>query len=229
MKNNLRLMHLIVLWIGLLQLLACSTQKSDINSMDNYFVFLNTNPDREKLDSAAVAELQKGHMANIQRLGQEKKLIVAGPFHTGGGIFIFRAPNLETVNKWLSTDPAIRAGRFRLEKYRLITQAGQICEADSDYTMVTYQFIHLKPVHFGLEPLEEQSYQDFLVEIDSDSLLIFAGQFEHEDHDGFLITNFNNLDAAKQRLAALSLVQTGDVTMEAKELWIAKESFCQEH
>ena len=90
------------------------------------FVFLNTNPDRAELPKEQVDSLQAGHMANINRLVKEKKMISAGPFYTGGGIFLFDT-NLEDTQAILDSDPAIAAGRFKLEVYSFDPMEGKIC------------------------------------------------------------------------------------------------------
>jgi uncharacterized protein YciI len=54
-------------------------------------------------------------MANINRLYNDGKLKVAGPFGDNGnwlGIFIFDSPTKEEVEKDLKTDPAIASGRL---------------------------------------------------------------------------------------------------------------------
>jgi uncharacterized protein YciI len=69
-------------------------------------------------DSATAAKIQEGHLNNITRLFNEKKLIVAGPFLDDGiyrGIFIFDIPTIEEVTQLLLTDPAIHSGRLDYE------------------------------------------------------------------------------------------------------------------
>ena len=65
---------------------------ADERGMKMYVMcFLKTGP--LKVDDAAKrAELMKGHFAMINRLAEEKKLVVAGPFSEGGefrGIYLF--------------------------------------------------------------------------------------------------------------------------------------------
>ncbi len=82
-----------------------------------WFVLLTKGPNRNQ-DSATAAQIQKGHLANINRLFQEGKLKVAGPFGEEGdwqGIFIFDCKNKEEAEQLLKTDPAISAGRLNFE------------------------------------------------------------------------------------------------------------------
>ncbi|HZE71888.1 MAG TPA: YciI family protein [Pyrinomonadaceae bacterium] len=62
-------------------------------------------------------ELQKAHLANINRLAEMKKLVVAGPFGDNGelrGIFVFKVASLDEAKVLAETDPAVRAGRLKI-------------------------------------------------------------------------------------------------------------------
>ncbi|MFN8206002.1 MAG: YciI family protein [Bacteroidales bacterium] len=80
-------------------------------------VYLKKGPVRNQ-DSATAAEIQKGHMANIEKLARERKLLLAGPFLDEGevrGIFIFDVPTVEEARKLTETDPAVQSGRLIME------------------------------------------------------------------------------------------------------------------
>lgn len=79
-----------------------------------WFVMLTKGPKRNQ-DSVTRSKLMQGHLANIERLYQEGKIKVAGPF--GGdenwqGIFIFDCDTKAEVEHLPKTDPAIKAGRL---------------------------------------------------------------------------------------------------------------------
>lgn len=64
--------------------------------------------------------LQKAHIANINRLAELKKLVVAGPFGDDGtlrGIFVFKVATLAEAKELAETDPAVKAGRLAIEIY----------------------------------------------------------------------------------------------------------------
>jgi uncharacterized protein len=82
-----------------------------------WFVMLMKGENRTH-DSATAAKLQEGHLANINRLYNEGKIKVAGPFGGGGdwlGLFIFDCPSRNEVDSLLKTDPAIGAGRLNYD------------------------------------------------------------------------------------------------------------------
>jgi uncharacterized protein YciI len=65
------------------------------------------------------SNLFKGHMANINRLAKEGKLVVAGPFMKNDknyrGIYIFNVSTIEEAKVLVATDPAIKANIFETE------------------------------------------------------------------------------------------------------------------
>ena len=75
----------------------------------------------------ATQELQKAHIANIVRLAEMKKLVVAGPFGDDGslrGIFVFRVGSLEEARVLTQTDPAVQAGRLAIQLHPWLVPEG---------------------------------------------------------------------------------------------------------
>ncbi|PYS62392.1 MAG: hypothetical protein DMF76_08990, partial [Acidobacteria bacterium] len=85
-----------------------------------YFAFLKKGPNRKEGDdkNPEIQELQKAHIANIQRLAAMKKLLVAGPFGDNGdlrGIFVLRVASLKEAQDLCATDPMVKSGRLLVE------------------------------------------------------------------------------------------------------------------
>jgi uncharacterized protein len=81
------------------------------------FAFLKVGRNRSQ-DPDSTARLQQAHLKNIQRLADEGKLALAGPFLDGGeirGIYIFNVESIDEAMKLTETDPAIQAGRLTME------------------------------------------------------------------------------------------------------------------
>jgi uncharacterized protein len=98
---------------------ASAAPEPDEFEMTTYQVaFLKKGPAWTAADTPERQEIQKGHMAHIQKMGESGKLIIAGPFSDGGdlrGMFIFRTDTLEEAKALAEQDPAVKAGRLVLE------------------------------------------------------------------------------------------------------------------
>lgn len=93
---------------------------ADQYGMKSYvLVFLKKGPNRSQ-DSTVRAQLQAAHMANINRLAEEGKLVMAGPMMEDGdirGIYLFDVRTLEEAKALTETDPAVQAGSLVLEMH----------------------------------------------------------------------------------------------------------------
>ena len=95
-------------------------RNSPLQMKTHYLVFLKKGPNRKEGDDKTpeVQELQKAHIANINRLAEMKKLVVAGPFGDDGdlrGIFVFRVASLAEAQELCDTDPMVKIGRLVVE------------------------------------------------------------------------------------------------------------------
>ena len=86
--------------------------------MQQYFMaFLKRGPNRSQ-DSITKVNLQRGHMDNINKLANEGKLVLAGPFFGTDdlrGIYVFDVQSIEEAKQLTETDPAIKAGSLEME------------------------------------------------------------------------------------------------------------------
>jgi uncharacterized protein YciI len=68
-----------------------------------------------------------GHMANIGRLADEGKLVMAGPLDKVDGwrgLYIFAETDIEAVKKMVATDPVIIKGEMIAEYHKWFGSAG---------------------------------------------------------------------------------------------------------
>lgn len=100
--------------------LADSLGADDYGMKSYVFVILKSGP-AQLDDKQKVSELFRGHLENINRLVEQKKLIVAGPFgkneHNYRGLFIFDSKNKAEVEALLETDPAIKEKLLEAELF----------------------------------------------------------------------------------------------------------------
>jgi myo-inositol-1(or 4)-monophosphatase len=79
------------------------------------FLYKGPNPVEDPEESK---KMMKGHLANIQRLHDEGKIILAGPYLSKTdlrGYFLFDTDSVDAAQAWCDTDPAISAGVFRVD------------------------------------------------------------------------------------------------------------------
>jgi uncharacterized protein YciI len=190
------------------------------------FVLLNKKPDAAPLAKDESDKLMEGHMANINRLAQEKKLVSAGPFDGGGGIFILNTPSVQVATEWLGTDPAVKANRWDVEIYPYKPRVGSACPVQEPYEMVTYSFVRFK-VDITKSTVNSAniffSHDEYLKELKTKLPVIAEGTFGDRD-GGILILKD---EPSLQMLEADPGVQQGMLTLDLRKLWIAKGAFCE--
>ena len=186
------------------------------------FVFLNKRTDKAELPKEQVDKLMAGHMANINRLAKEGKLVAAGPFDGGGGIFIFNSSSIEEVEQWLATDPGVQAGRWKIEMLPFQFRMGKDTPLKEPYEMVSYQFIRYTPniAKFNIQEVPELfvKHDDYLKEIKRTGNAIMEGIFG--DTEGGVLVMKGDLDSAV--IERDPAVQQGLLQFEITKLWIAK-------
>ena len=189
------------------------------------FVFLNKRTDKAELPKEQVDKLMEGHMANINRLAKEGKLVAAGPFDGGGGIFIFNSSSIEEVKRWLATDPGVQAERWKIEMLPFQFRLGKDMPLKEPYEMVSYQFIRYTPniAKFNIQEVPELfvRHDDYLKEIKRTGNVIMEGIFG--DTEGGVLVMKGDLDSAV--IERDPAVQQGLLQFEIKKLWIAKGAF----
>lgn len=191
------------------------------------FVFLNKRTDKAELSEAEVKKIMDGHLANIERLAKDGKLISAGPFDGGGGIFIFKSKSAEQVKEWLQTDPGVQANRWRIEILPYYPRVGGACAVTEPYEMTSYHFVRYIPniAKFNIQdaPRIFKKHDDFLKEIIKTGNVITEASFG-DDEGGILVIK-GDLDKAV--IETDPAVREGLLQVEFQKLWIAKGGLCE--
>jgi uncharacterized protein YciI len=90
---------------------------ADERGMKNFVLcVLKTGPKDAEIKGDERNAIFAGHFANIQRLADEGKLAVAGPFGKNDkswrGLYIFNVATIEEAETLVMLDPAVKAGVF---------------------------------------------------------------------------------------------------------------------
>jgi uncharacterized protein len=100
-----------------------SVRERDERGMRIYYMgFLTRGPAWTPEQTDATRTLQEEHLANIRRLAEDGRLLIAGPFayeesdtdQSLRGIFIFDTETRAEAEELASTDPAVKAGRLAI-------------------------------------------------------------------------------------------------------------------
>lgn len=87
--------------------------------MKKYVFCLLKSGTNTKASKEETKKLFEGHMANINKLAKEGKLVVAGPFMKNDrnyrGIYIFNVETVDEAKALVATDPAIKANLLEAE------------------------------------------------------------------------------------------------------------------
>lgn len=98
--------------------LAQSLGADDYGMKIYVLALLKPGPNQDQ-DQETAQQLQQAHLANIRRLAEAGQLVLAGPFMPNEqdlrGIYVFDVATVEAAKQLTETDPAIQAGRLRME------------------------------------------------------------------------------------------------------------------
>ena len=190
------------------------------------FVFLHAKVDRVELPKAEVEKIMEGHMANIKRLAGEGKLVVAGPFEGGGGIFIFKTTSVDQAKEWLATDPGVKANRWNVEMLPYMPRIGSACAVSEPYQMVNYEFVRytIKFTKYNVKEAAEsvRQHDDYLKKIEKTGNVVAEGKFG--DDGGILVLKG---ELQKEVIEADPSIADGMYQLDYKTLYIAKGVFCE--
>lgn len=209
-------------------LVLCLLFSQLLCAQDTYVVvFLNNNPDKEELPEEEETRLQEQHLSNIGKLASEGKLLMAGPFEGGGGIFILQTPEIQMAKKWILSDPAIRANRWNIELLPIRARIGKPCLADSEAAMVEKQFVrfvpHITKFNVQQSPQLFLEHDNYIDKISARSEVLFEGIFSNDD-GGIMV--FDNPVDEELFLKDPTAVE-GMILPEVRKIWIAEGSFCK--
>jgi uncharacterized protein YciI len=191
-------------------------------------VFLNKNQDASQMSKAEVDKIMEGHTSKREQLAKEGKLLVAGPFDGGGGIYIMKTGSVEEATTWIADDPGIVAKRWIVEIFPYKPRQGSVCPVGEKYTMTNYVFIRFDAiVHKSTAQNFAQlirEHDDYLRMISQNGNVITEAIFGERD-GGILILKG---EVQRDLLDADPAVQQGLIQYQIKKFYTAKGSFCEE-
>ena len=119
MKSIFSLLVLLISFFALNSTFAQDDSSEPKYEMTTYYMaFLKKGPQWSPEITEETNKVQAAHLANIERLVEEGKMILAGPFLDEWevrGIFVYKVDSMEEAIALTKQDPAVIAGRLSLE------------------------------------------------------------------------------------------------------------------
>ena len=209
------------IWIVLYLLVV----RGAVSAQPMTIVFLHHKADKPDLPKEQIDKIMEGHFANIKRLASEGKLLVAGPFEGGGGIFVFNSKSTEEVNEWLKNDPGVINKRWNVEILPYRPRVGMPRLVKEPYQMVSYNFVRFTSyvAKFNAYDVPEilKKHDDYLGEIKKSGNVVAEGIFN--DTDGGILIIKGDLD--KKVIESDPAVSEGLLSIDIKKWFVAKGAF----
>lgn len=203
------------------------------------FGLLRKGPKWTPGETEETKRIQAGHLANITRLADEGKLVVAGPLAAAAGsdlrgVFVFQVASIEEAQALTASDPAVQAGRLVIELYSFLGTSGlgtRYAEAKAKGAvgeMTAYQLVLMKDGrHFDAQAQTEnqqlaQARRAWMGTLAKHSLLL-SGPFTGKGaYRGLLVLGVGSPELASTAVAADPMVKTERMAFEVHTWWVAK-------
>jgi len=94
-------------------------------------VLLRRGPKANEIPQAELTAIQKAHIAHLDKMAEEGAIVAAGPFDDQSdesfrGLALYRVGSVEEARALAEQDPAVKAGRLRVEVMTWMTAKGYV-------------------------------------------------------------------------------------------------------
>ncbi len=99
---------------------------ANANGMRSYVLVILKSGPKRMAEGQARTDMFKGHFANIERLANDKKLVVAGPLdgvEGRRGVFVFATADIEEAKRYVEADPVITNGEMVADYHKFFSSA----------------------------------------------------------------------------------------------------------
>lgn len=178
------------------------------------FVYLKSGPKSGQGDKETRQRMFAGHMGNIQRLADEGKLIIAGPYAkpadpTWRGVLVIDVPTAAEAQALAATDPGVQAGEFVAEAHEM--RASSVLRRTGEFERAMRAESKPSQPEPGKPPpnirayvmLTPKDYRQFWRALDRSSWrdkVVWCGRFK-EDTRGIIVLDATDASEVRTALA----------------------------
>ena len=196
------------------------------SAADYPFALLLRGSSAAAIDKEQAQKLQAGHMANINRMAEQGKLMAAGPMAENGdlrGIFVFEPGPQEEAEKLAAEDPAIQAGRLRMEWMTWQTRPGIGASLNAAFRQDPKTKMTMKVHYLALLRKGDGWVPGASLSFAEGKYLAAGAVTGHAEIAAILVLNAASVEEAKVTVAAEPVVQSGRLKPDVRPWYVAAE------
>jgi uncharacterized protein YciI len=175
--------------------------------------------------SADLPKLQAAHLAHLTKLAKDGHALIAGPIEGGGdlaGIVMLTATSSAAARAFEAEDPAVKAGRFRIEMVSYMTPGNwfTVAPVQDNLPMRTFVFGFLRTADSSsdaaMDPdkLQDDHLANLWAMRQAGALVSAGPAIDGGPRSGVLVMTVDSLDAARALLAHDPSVKQGRLKPE---------------
>jgi uncharacterized protein YciI len=202
--------------------------------MVTFYLCLLVTPANPSKPPADMAQLQLDHLANLRRIMEGGKGVIAGPVDGGGrlrGILVLRVNSVEEARAMVDTDPAVKTGQLAVEIHPWFAADGIMKPLFNPAELSTYYFGFLnKGPKWTAEQTPEtgkiqEGHMAHLNASGKSGKLVIAGPLgDNGDIRGILVYKTATVDEARSIAEADPAVKAGQLVVELHRWFVTKRA-----
>lgn len=223
MKRALTL--ILILFSAAITTSAAQRYPAPADMLTIHIAMLYRGPAATKESTPDTQKLQEAHLAHITKLAKEGHALIAGPFGGDGdlrGVIFLKAANADAARALEADDPAVKAGRLRIEIVSFMTASNWFSfgpvKDDLSMRQFVFGFFNVGPKPVGTPEANATVMDDHLANLWSmrqSGVLVAGGPtVGSETRAGVVVMTMDSVEQAKALLEQDPTVKAGRTTVE---------------
>jgi len=190
-----------------------------------HVALLYRGPSAAKESTPEAQKIQEAHLAHITKLAKEGHALIAGPFGGDGdlrGVIFLKAASADAARALEADDPAVKAGRLRIEIVSFMTPSNwfSFAPVKDDYAMrqFVFGFFNVGPKPIGTPEANATIMDDHLANLwsmrQAGTMVAGGPAVGSETRAGVIVLAVDSVEKARALLAQDPTVKAGRTVVE---------------
>jgi uncharacterized protein YciI len=204
---------------------AAQRYPAPVDMQTIHIAMLYRGPAATKESTPETQKIQEAHLAHITKLAKEGHALIAGPFGGDGdlrGVIFLKAASADAARALEAEDPAVKAGRLRIEIVSFMTPANWFSfgpvKDDLPMRQFVFAFFNVGPKPVGTPEGTAALMDDHLANLwslrEAGTMVAGGPAVGSEKRAGIVILAMDSLDKAKALLEQDPTVKSGRHVVE---------------